>query len=189
MSCFRKSSSNARGIKPRGSEINAIVAAVPELRAFGDRYAALFGRTAPSHDTIMTAFERAAAWLGMRVELAKWDLFARAMEEISWRVARKEMELLKPAYLLASKLDPSVQHQLANTHTLLTAMSRIAKKAASSRKANREAEAEGRTPLRGKLAKRAQRAATKAALASLQAAGEAEGTAGGKLKKKGTPAR
>jgi hypothetical protein len=158
---------NLRGVKPRAAEIEAMKGAVEELRALTE-YGVLFGRTAPSHDVVVRSFERAASWSTMRIAIEKWDRYCRAREERSWRDARKHMARLRPAYKLLSQQGDETSTALTRTGRLLSAMSEIAQRGVSSRKANQQALAEGKAPVRGKQAKRARRAAERAALAAAQ---------------------
>jgi hypothetical protein len=166
----------ARGIAPRTPELVLIAQAIGELRRFEPKFAATFGRGAPSFENTMDALEAAEAWSRMRTMMKKWDKVCAANESASWTLARRIMGKLSPSLTAATVADPSLGQELMCMDQFLGVMKVIGKRGAATRKRNRELKAQGLPERAGAIGKRRLRADLRRAYAeSIAKQGQDEG--------------
>jgi hypothetical protein len=161
--------SEYRGVLPKATQLAVLGGAVQELGRFAD-YAQVFGRAAPSIDSMVQSFDAANQWSLMRVRTITWEGYCLQQEGLAWIDVRRLMDKIQPLFELAIASDASVGTQFPMLVKLFGAQRVIAQKAAATRKANLKAVAEGKAPVKGQVGKRRQRAAQKAALIAAEAA-------------------
>jgi hypothetical protein len=151
-----------RGVLPKATQFAVMGDAVKELARFSD-YAAVFGRTAPSIDSIAQSFDAANQWSVIRVRTITYEAYCLQQEGLAWITVRELMNKLQPAFDLAVASDASIGVRFPALVKLFNAQRVIAKKGVATRTANRKLVAEGKPPVKGTSGKRKQRAAEKAA--------------------------
>ena len=155
----------ARGTRPKKSELMAMPDALTEMKSFNDWLGTL-GKNMPPLDQTVQTFDAACAWSILRVATKAWDKYSSAEEGMAWVQVRALMDVIKPAFELAAKLDPSLPGKYPKLATLLGAKKLIAAKSVTARTANKQAKAAGQPEYHGEVGKKRQRQAEKAAAAA-----------------------
>ena len=170
------SSLQFRGQLPRKEELAVMPGVVSEMTRFTD-YAAVFGRTAPSHAAADQTLSAAYQWSALRAKLTGWEVYCQTQEALAWVQARALMEKLGPAFALAAASDGSLGTNYPSLVRLFGTPKAIAKRGVAVRAANKAEIAAGRAPFKGAAGKRRKTAAAKAALAA-EELGQSAGSSG-----------
>jgi hypothetical protein len=142
--------------------------AAVELTTFAN-YEATLGKFAPPRDEVAQALDSATKWTHLRLATQAWAQYCSNEEGVGWTAAHADLATLKPAFLAALRIDPSLATKYPKLAVLLGAKKASARKAATTTHLNRKAVAAGEQPYHGAVGKKRQRAAEKAALTAKRA--------------------
>jgi hypothetical protein len=127
-----------RGSRPCKAVVQAAPQAAEELRT-ATTYESTFGSLAPSAAPLADAITFAASWSAQRASAEAWRTYTRQQEDLAWRYALGKLDALRPSYVAATSLDPTVTSQFSKVTQLFAPRSEAASKAAVSRKAAKAA--------------------------------------------------
>jgi hypothetical protein len=165
-----------RGKQPKAAELTNIEGAISDMIRFTN-FATVLGNTVAPADQIIHLLQAGAAWSGIRVATASWDVYCSAQEGLAWTAIRGVMQTLRPSFDLAVQVNSAVSTMYPSLASLLAAQQVIARKGASTRAANKADVAAGKLPSHGKVGKARQRAAEKEALKTSTGSGGTTTTA------------
>ena len=129
-----------RGKRPTKAVMHAAPQVVAELRS-STTYESTFGALVPPAAPLADAIEFASSWSDKRAHAEAWRKYVTQQETLAWRHALSGIETLRPSYVAAASLDPTLPSVFAKTALLYASRSQSAAKGAASKKARKAAEA------------------------------------------------
>ena len=127
-----------RGSRPAKAAVQAASQAAEEIRT-ATTYESTFGSLAPAAAPLADAIDFAAEWSAKRASAEAWRTYTRQQEDLAWRFALGELGALRPSFVAATTLDPTVTSQFSKVAQLFAPRSAAALKAAASKKAAKAA--------------------------------------------------
>jgi hypothetical protein len=124
--------------RPLKAVVQAAPQAAEELRT-ATTYESTFGSLAPAAAPLADAISFAASWSAKRASAEAWRAYTRQQEDLAWRYALGKLDSLRPSYVAATVLDPTVSSQYSKVTQLFAPRSNAAAKAQASRKAAKAA--------------------------------------------------
>jgi hypothetical protein len=124
--------------QPCKAVVQAAPQAAEEIRT-ATTYESTFGSLAPAAAPLADAIDFAAEWSAKRASAEAWRTYTRQQEDLAWRFALGELGALRPSFVAATTLDPTVTSQFSKVAQLFAPRSAAALKAAASKKATKAA--------------------------------------------------
>jgi hypothetical protein len=125
-------------LRPAKAAVQAASQAAEEIRT-ATTYESTFGSLAPSAAPLADAINFAAEWSAKRASAEAWRTYTRQQEELAWRFALGKLDSLRPSFVAATSLDPTVTSQFSKVAQLFAPRSAAALKAVASKKAKKAA--------------------------------------------------
>jgi hypothetical protein len=131
----------ARGTRACVAAVRAAPQAAEELRT-STTYSSTFGSNVPKAADLADAIQFASAWSAKRAQSEAWQTYVKQQEDLAWRYALGQLDVLRPSYVAATTANASVATEFAKTAQLFAPRSQAASKAVASKKAKAAAKAE-----------------------------------------------